>query len=218
MGNRYELTPRQREIVAFLREFTQGHGRPPTRQELCAAFGFRSPNAAQSHLQTLEERGVIAIDRGRARGIRLLACPDEALDTVHYGTGLPIVGRVAAGRPILAQEAIEGFWPVPGHAFRPQADYLLRVQGDSMTGAGILSHDLVAVHRTPHAEAGQIVVARLEDEVTVKIWRPNANGKSAVLLPANPRYLPITVGPETRGFAIEGVVVGVIRALTHSAL
>src|SRR5881392_1638849 len=151
-----ELTPRQAEILALLKNFAERHHRPPTRAELAEHFGFRSPNAAEEHLRTLARKGAIELIAGAARGIRLKE------------SGLPIIGRVAAGSPILAQEHIETYVRFEAGWFRPRADYLLRVQGMSMRDDGILDGDLLAVHRTPTAENGQIVVARLTDEVTVK--------------------------------------------------
>jgi len=205
------LTERQQEIVAFLRRFHAEYGRPPTRHELCAAFGFRSLNAAQSHLMALAEKGVIALDAGRARGIRLLPpwCDQSPTETGNRPASLPIIGRVAAGEPILAVAHIENFLPIAPDAFHPRADYLLRVEGESMLGAGILPGDLVAVRQTPEAVPGAIVVARLGDEVTVK--RLRYEGNALFLKAANNRYPPRRVDPERDLFAIEGVVVGLVR-------
>jgi repressor LexA len=191
------LTPRQAEILAMLRTFTERHHRPPTRAELAEHFGFRSPNAAEEHLRTLARKGAIELIPGAARGIRLKTA------------GLPIIGRVAAGNPILAEEHIEAYVRFEAGWFRPRADYLLRVKGMSMRDVGILDGDLLAVHRTSTAESGQIVVARLEDEVTVK--RLQRRGSRVRLLPANPDFKPIDIDPRRDIFAIEGIGVGVLR-------
>lgn len=191
------LTPRQAEILALLRAFTERHGRPPTRAELAREFGFSSPNAAEEHLRALARKGVIDLIPGAARGIQL---KDE---------GMPVVGRVAAGHPILATENIETHVRIDARWFRPRADYLLRVKGLSMRDAGILDGDLLAVHRAPSAESGQIVVARLSDDVTVK--RLQRRGNRIRLLPANPDFEPIEVDPRRDAFVIEGIGVGVLR-------
>lgn len=192
-----DLTPRQAEILALVRSFIERSGRPPTRAELAEHFGFRSANAAEEHLRALARKGAIDLVPGAARGIRLKE------------VGLPIVGRVAAGNPILAQENIDAYVRFDAQWFRPRADYLLRVHGMSMRDAGILDGDLLAVHRTPTAENGQIVVARLADEVTVKRFHRRAN--RIRLLPANPDFAPIDVDPRRAAFAIEGIGVGVLR-------
>jgi len=189
------LTPRQTEILDLIRSMILHEGRPPTRADICKAFGFRSPNAAEAHLKALEKKGAIRIEEGLARGIRLI---DD---------GLPIVGRVAAGNPILAAEHIERRLAVDPAMFAPHADYLLRVRGLSMRDAGILEGDLIAVHRTGEARNGQIVVARLEDEVTVK--RLERKAGRVRLLAENPDFAPIEPGPQ--GFELEGIVVGLIR-------
>ena len=155
------LTPRQAEILELIREYIADQGHPPTRADIARILGFRSPNAAEEHLRALEKKGAIELLPGASRGIRL---PEEEI-------GLPVVGRVAAGHPILAQENIEDRYGLDPDVFRPRADYLLRVQGQSMRDVGILDGDLLAVHRTPEASNGQIVVARIEDEVTVKRFR-----------------------------------------------
>lgn len=191
-----ELTSRQAEILAALRKFIDEHGRPPTRAEIAQAFGFRSPNAAEEHLRALARKGAIELT-GVARGIRLT------------GEGLPLVGRVAAGQPILAEENIEKHLRVDPRLFRPRPDYLLRVKGLSMRDEGILDGDLLVVHKTPAAQPGQIVVARVNDEVTVK--RFARRGARVRLLPANPDFAPIEVDPRRDAFAIEGLAVGVLR-------
>ncbi|MBK1673167.1 repressor LexA [Ectothiorhodospira shaposhnikovii] len=194
-----KLTPRQTEILDFIRDCLQSNGLPPTREEIMRAFGFRSPNAAECHLRTLARKGAIEILAGTSRGIRLLG-----------GTGLPLVGRVAAGAPILAQAHIEDHYQLDQRLFRPRPDYLLRVQGDSMRLAGILDGDLLAVHRTHEIRNGQIVVARLEDEVTVK--RFERQGHRVRLKPENPDYRPIEVDLRSQSLDIEGIGVGVIRS------
>ncbi len=197
-----ELTPRQAEVFRFVREFMQNNGMPPTRAEISRALGFRSLNAAEEHLRALARKGVLQMLPGASRGIRLLAGAQSS--------GLPVVGRVAAGSPILAQEHIEDHYSIDPRLFRPRADYLLRVQGMSMRDAGILNGDLLAVHRTPEAENGGIVVARLDDEVTVK--RLRRRSKHIVhLLPENPEFSPIEVDLRRQALVIEGVAVGLIR-------
>jgi len=190
-----DLTPRQREILDFIRNRLTEGGAPPTRLEICAAFGFASPNAAEDHLRALAKKGAILMTAGAARGIRLPAPP-----------GLPVIGAVAAGSPLLALENQRGTLPIAPELFSPRADYLLQVRGNSMSGVGILDGDLLAVHRTVEARSGQIVVARLEDEVTVK--RLQRRGSRVELMAENPEYAPIVVnGP----LVIEGLVVGLIR-------
>src|SRR5690606_34605468 len=155
-----ELTPRQAEVLRLIADFLQSTGFPPTRADIAKALGFRSANAAEDHLRALERKGYIEMLPGASRGLRL----KEQL-------GLPLVGRVAAGSPILAEEHIQGRYQVDPELFKPRADYLLRVRGLSMRDAGILEGDLLAVHRTQEARSGQIVVARLHDEVTVKRFK-----------------------------------------------
>jgi repressor LexA len=191
------LTGRQAEILELIRDTLEHDGRPPTRAEICQAFGFRSPNAAEAHLRALEKKGVIRIEEGRARGIRLLE-----------DSGLPVIGRVAAGSPILASEHIEARLKLDPEMFSERADYLLRVRGLSMRDVGILDGDLIAVHRTESARDGQIVVARIGDDVTVK--RLCCREGRVRLLAENPDYAPIDVSPDE--FALEGVVVGLIRS------
>ncbi|HRP97593.1 MAG TPA: transcriptional repressor LexA [Rhodocyclaceae bacterium] len=193
------LTARQREILEFIRDTVESEGRPPTRAEVCTAFGFRSPNAAESHLRALAAKGAILLEEGRARGIRL---PE--------GLGLPLIGRVAAGSPMLAVEHIEARHQVDAALFSPRADYLLRVRGMSMRDAGILEGDLLAVHRSPEARTGQIVVARVHDEVTVKTF--TRKGPLVSLLPANPDFEPIVIDTRRDPLIIEGIAVGLIRS------
>jgi len=199
------LTTRQKEILNFISDHIDSEGFPPTRNEVSKHFGFRSPNAAESHLRALEHKGVIRIEAGRSRGITLTTLsPASALRTP-----LPLVGRVAAGSPILAQENIENEYRVDPALFSARPHYLLRVEGDSMLNAGILDGDLLAVHRTPEARNGQIVVARLDDEVTVK--RFERNGHRVSLLAENPAFQPIQVDLRRQSLVIEGRAVGVIR-------
>lgn len=203
-----QLTPRQREILKFISEFIEKHKFPPTRSELASHFGFRSPNAAESHLRALEKKSMIGIERGVSRGITLL--PMSTAELPAWGNRpLPLVGRVAAGSPVLAEENIEDEFRVDPALFPRKPHYLLRVTGMSMRGAGILDGDLLAVHRTPEARNGQIVVARLDDEVTVKRFRQQ--GERVQLLPENPDFEPIEVDLRHQHLAIEGLGVGVIR-------
>lgn len=197
-----ELTERQAAVLAFVRAYIFERGMPPTRAEIVAHFGYASPNAAQAHLRALARRGAIELSAATSRGIRLLPGVDAA------GT-LPLIGRVAAGAPMLAVEHVETRYQVDASLFSPRADYLLRVRGDSMTGAGINDHDLLAVHATRQARNGQIVVARLDDEVTVK--RLQRRGRRLRLLAANPDYEPIAVDLKRQQITIEGLAVGVIR-------
>jgi repressor LexA len=200
-----ELTPRQSQILGLIRRHIQETGFPPTRAEIARALGFRSVNAAEDHLKALVRRGAIELISGTSRGIRLLEAEGDELS-------LPVVGRVAAGNPVLAEEHIEDHHRIDPALFRPRADYLLRVRGSSMRGAGILDGDLLAVHRTAEAQNGQIVVARLEDEVTVKRFQRHARWPHRVqLLPENPAFEPIQVDLRTQGLAIEGLGVGVLR-------
>lgn len=195
-----ELTPRQMEILALIRDALEETGMPPTRAEIADAFGFSSPNAAEQHLRALARKGAIEMIPGASRGIRL---------TAAVAAGLPIIGRVAAGNPILAEQNIEDHVQLNPKLFRPRADYLLRVHGMSMRDAGILDGDLLAVHRAREARNGQIVVARLDDEVTVKRFR--RRGNKVWLLPENPDFDPIEVDLKRQPLTIEGLGVGVIR-------
>jgi repressor LexA len=201
-----KLTERQSEILRLVRELTEVSGYPPTRAEIAERMGFRSVNAAEQHLRALEKKGAIEISSGASRGIRVL-------DGRPAGRGrlleLPVVGRVAAGSPILAEEHLQGRYQVDPNLFTPRADYLLRVRGMSMRDAGILEGDLLAVHRTPEARTGQIVVARLADEVTVKRYR--RRGHAVQLEAENPEFAPIEVDLRRDALTIEGVAVGIIR-------
>jgi len=193
-----ELTARQAEVLQLIADFLQATGFPPTRAEIAAQLGFRSPNAAEDHLRALERKGYIEMLPGASRGIRL-----------RENLGIPVVGRVAAGSPILAEQQIQGRYQLDPALFKPRADYLLKVRGLSMRDAGILDGDLLAVHRTSEARSGQIVVARLGNEVTVKRFR--RQGNQVQLLPENPDFEPILVDLKRDFFAIEGLGVGIIR-------
>jgi repressor LexA len=201
-----ELTRRQSEILHFIRRHIEKTGAPPTRADICEAFGFRSPNAAEAHLRTLERKGMIEIEPGTSRGIRLVAQGTQAPEF-----SLPLVGRVAAGEPILAVEHIEDHCRVDPRLFRPRADYLLRVRGHSMREAGILNGDLLAVHSQRQADNGDIVVARVNDEeVTVKRFHRRST-YLVRLLPENPDFKPIELDLREDSLVIEGLGVGVLR-------
>lgn len=204
------LTARQISILNFISQHVEKHGFPPTRAELCAHFGFASPNAAESHLRALAGKGVIRLERGRSRGITLTSLSRATLPASGR-LPLPLVGRVAAGSPVLAEQNIEHEYRVDPALFSPRPHYLLRVQGMSMRDAGILDGDLLAVHRSPEARNGQIVVARIDDEVTVK--RLRRNGSRVSLLPENPEFQPIEVDLRRQALVIEGLGVGVIRSV-----
>lgn len=210
-----DLTDRQQAILDFLTAWQDQHGYPPTRAEIARAFGFSQARSAEDHLRALAAKGAIVLEAGRSRGIRLPqrqagepAGHDELSDSDLLS--LPLVGRVAAGAPILSDAHVAGRYAIDRALFRPRPHFLLRVEGDSMRDAGILDGDLIAVHRTPVAESGQIVVARLDDEITIKRLQRQKNGHYT-LLPANPDYAPIVVDPARHAFAIEGLHVGVIR-------
>lgn len=193
-----ELTARQAEVLQLIADFLQATGFPPTRAEIAAQLGFRSANAAEDHLRALERKGYIEMLPGASRGLRLLE-----------NQGIPVVGRVAAGSPILAEQHIQGRYQLDPALFNPRADYLLKVRGMSMRNVGILEGDLLAVHRTSEARSGQIVVARLGNEVTVKRFK--RQGNQVQLLPENPDFEPILVDLKRDSFAIEGLGVGIIR-------
>ena len=194
------LTTRQQEVYDLIRDHISTTGMPPTRAEIAARLGFRSPNAAEEHLKALARKGVIEIVSGASRGIRLLMEEEE---------GLPLIGRVAAGEPLLAQQHIEGHYQVDPAMFKPSADFLLRVSGMSMRDIGILDGDLLAVHKTQDVRNGQVVVARIDDEVTVK--RFERKGSVVRLLPENEELQPIVVDLTQEALSIEGLAVGVIR-------
>lgn len=193
------ITTRQQEILEFIRNTLENFGAPPTRAEIATAFGFASHNAAEEHLRALARKGLITLEPGSARGIRLV----EQL-------GLPLIGSVAAGSPILAVENVQRRYTLDAGLFSPRADFLLRVRGLSMVDAGILDGDLVAVHRSSEARNGQIVVARLDDEVTVKRFRRRDG--IVELIAENSDFAPIIVDPERRALVIEGIAVGLIRS------
>ena len=193
-----KLTRRQLQVLELIRNITESSGMPPTRAEIAHHLGFRSANAAEDHLRALARKGAIELRPGTSRGIRLL-----------HTAGSPVIGEVAAGQPILATEHIEDHYQLPSSLFRPRADYLLRVRGMSMRDAGILHQDLLAVHQTREASNGQIAIARLEDEVTVKQFR--RRGNVITLLPRNPDFEPIRIDLRHQELVIEGVGVGIIR-------
>ena len=195
-----KLTTRQAEVLDLIRTHITDTGYPPTRADIASEFGFKSPNAAEEHLKALARKGAIEMIPGTSRGIRLPG-----------SDGLPIVGCVAAGNPILAQENIEDTCDISAAFFRPHADFLLRVRGDSMINAGILNGDLLAVHKTPEARDGQIVVVRIDDEVTVKRIRLTKSKRSLRLVPENDDYQPIEIDLRRQLCTIEGISVGVIR-------
>ncbi|WCG83607.1 transcriptional repressor LexA [Pectobacterium sp. A5351] len=194
------LTARQQQVYDLIRDHIAQTGMPPTRAEIAQQLGFRSPNAAEEHLKALARKGVIEIVSGASRGIRLL---------MEEETGIPLVGRVAAGEPLLAQEHIECRYQVDPAMFKPSADFLLRVSGMSMKDIGIMDGDLLAVHKTEDVRNGQIVVARIDDEVTVK--RLKKQGNTVYLLAENEEFSPIVVDLREQSFSIEGLAVGVIR-------
>ncbi len=199
LGERPNLTDRQAEILSHIEACVAEQGMPPTRAEVARHFGFASANAAEMHLRALAKKGYIELSAGASRGIKLMK---QAL-------GLPVVGRVAAGSPILAIEHVESHCPMPANFFSPKADYLLRVKGLSMRDVGILDGDLIAVHKTDSVRSGDIIIARIDDEVTVKTLE--RKGTAVRLLPANPDFDPIEVNTRDESFTIEGKCVGVIR-------
>jgi repressor LexA len=195
-----KLTQRQQQVLDLIRQYIDETGYPPTRADIADNLGFRSANAAEEHLKALARKGAIEMIAGTSRGIRL---PESA--------GIPVIGRVAAGSPILAQEHIEDYCALPASFFKPRADYFLTVHGDSMIDVGIFDGDLLAVHSTAVASNGDIVVARIDDEVTVKRLKRSRKGHLLQLLPENEDYEPIDVDLRTQDFAIEGLSVGVLR-------
>ncbi len=197
-----DLTPRQTQILRLIQQAITETGMPPTRKEIAQELGFKSPNAAEDHLRALERNGVITLRPGASRGIQLR-------DTMREQFGLPLIGRVAAGQPIMSEEHVEARISIDPDTFQPRPHYLLKVIGMSMKDAGILDGDLVAVHRTPDVRNRQIIVARLENEVTVKRYRQE--GSIAWLLPENKDFEPIKVNLKEESLLIEGVVVGVLR-------
>lgn len=197
------LTKRQQQIYDLIKDKIKDTGMPPTRAEIANFFGFKSANAAEEHLKALAKKGYIEMLAGTSRGIRLV---EEFLEK----EGIPLIGRVAAGEPILAQEHIEEHYKVDGDLFHPAADYLLRVNGESMKDIGILDGDLLAVHQTTDVQNGQVVVARVEDEVTVKRYK--REGNIVYLHAENEEFSPIKVDLTNQEFNIEGIAVGIIRS------
>ena len=195
-----KLTLRQQRVLEVIRRHIDDSGYPPTRADIARELGYKSVNSAEEHIKVLARKGVIEVSAGASRGIRLPA-----------SNGIPIVGRVAAGSPVLAQEHIEDYCALPASFFKPAADYFLKVQGDSMRDVGILDADLLAVHHTEDVKNGAIVIARIDDEVTVKRLHRRGNGRFLQLLPENPNYQPIEVDLQNQAFAIEGLAVGVLR-------
>ena len=196
-----KLTKRQQQILDMIHEHIDEAGMPPTRADICEYFDFRSPTAADDHLKALARKGAIELTPGASRGIRLV--------NPHAHNGIPVVGQVAAGAPIMSEEHIEDYYPVDPTLFYPQADYLLRVRGDSMIDIGILENDLLAVHATTDVHNNQIVVARVDEEVTVKRFRQRGN--IVTLSPENADYEPIRVDLREQAFTIEGVYTGILR-------
>ncbi|OEC42730.1 repressor LexA [Pseudomonas sp. 1D4] len=199
-----KLTPRQAEILAFIKRCLEDNGYPPTRAEIAQELGFKSPNAAEEHLKALARKGAIEMTPGASRGIRI-----PGFEPAAEEGGLPVIGRVAAGAPILAQQNIEESCRINPDFFHPKADYLLRVRGMSMKDIGIFDGDLLAVHSTREARNGQVVVARLGDEVTVKRFK--REGDKVWLIAENPEFKPIEVDLHEQELVIEGLSVGVIR-------
>lgn len=195
-----KLTARQSEVLDFIRSYIEEIGYPPTRADIAKELGFKSANASEEHLKALARKGAIEMIPGTSRGIKL---PDT--------NGLPIIGRVAAGNPILAEEHIEDYCEIPASFFRPRADYLLTVQGDSMMEGGILDGDLLAVHKTRDVNNHDIVVARIDDEVTVKRYERGRRKWHVTLLPENKDFSPIVVDIRDRSFTFEGIGVGLLR-------
>ena len=197
-----KLTQRQSEVLGFIKNHIDETGYPPTRVDIAKELGFKSANASEEHLKALAKKGAIEMIPGTSRGIKL---PDNKSD------GIPIVGRVAAGNPILAEEHIDDYCELPASFFKPAADYLLEVRGDSMIEVGILDGDLLAVHRTTNVQNGDIVVARIEDEVTVKRYRKGRSKHQVTLEPENKDYSVIEVDLRDQEFNIEGLGVGILR-------
>lgn len=201
-----ELTKRQGEVLDVIKDQITKTGMPPTRVELARILGFKSANAAEEHLKALARKGAIEILSGTSRGIRVI---DLHKDNEPVEEGLPLIGKVAAGEPILAQEHVESHYNVDPALFHPSADFLLRVEGESMKDIGIMDGDLLAVHKTKNVNNGQVVVARVEDDVTVK--RFYREGQKITLKAENPLFNAIKVDLECQAFDIEGIAVGVIR-------
>ena len=194
-----KLTARQQQVMDVIKSSIEATGMPPTRADIARELGFKSANAAEEHLKALAKKGVIELVAGASRGIRL---------TEQYG--LPIVGRVAAGAPLLAQEHIEDYCDLSASFFAPPAHYLLQVCGDSMINAGIFDGDLLAVHSTTDVKEGQIAVVRIDDEVTVKRWK-RVSATRVDLIAENDDFAPIEIDLSAQSVFVEGISVGVIR-------
>ena len=207
-----KLTPRQEQILNLIKDAIENTGFPPTRAEIANELGFKSANAAEEHLQALARKGAIEISPGTSRGIRLIGASVDAIPLVPptLMMSLPLVGRVAAGSPILAQEHVEATYSVDPAMFAAKPDYLLKVRGWSMRDAGIMDGDLLAVKKVDSAKNGQIVVARIGDDVTVKRYKKT--GTIVELLPENPDFKVIRVDTEVDEFALEGLAVGLMRS------
>ena len=207
-----KLTPRQEQILNLIKDAIDNTGFPPTRAEIANELGFKSANAAEEHLQALARKGAIEISPGTSRGIRLIGASLDAIPLVPptLMMSLPLVGRVAAGSPILAQEHVETTYSVDPAMFSAKPDFLLKVRGWSMRDAGIMDGDLLAVKKGDSAKNGQIVVARIGDDVTVKRYKKTGN--LIELLPENPDFKVIRVDPETDEFTLEGLAVGLMRS------
>jgi repressor LexA len=201
------LTARQQEVFELIKAKIDDTGMPPTRAEIARELGFRSANAAEEHLKALARKQVIEIIPGASRGIRILL-----QDAENEELGVPLIGQVAAGEPILAQEHVESHYQVDPGMFKPQADFLLRVNGESMKDIGIMDGDLLAVHKTQDVRDGQVVVARVDDDVTVK--RLERKGAMVFLHAENEEFTPIEVDLTSQSLSIEGLAVGVIRSTT----
>ncbi|HXL98061.1 MAG TPA: transcriptional repressor LexA [Steroidobacteraceae bacterium] len=200
------MSPRQQQVLRLISQFMTRHGLPPTRADLARALRLRNRQGIDQHLRAIERKGYLRLEPGIARGIRLLS---SAAETTAHTLLLPLYGRVAAGVPTLAQSNIEETIVIDRALFRPGADFLLRVHGQSMRDAGIADRDILAVHRTPQASNGQIVVARLGDEATVKYYR--RRGSLLRLEPANPEFAPLELDLRREACEIEGIVVGIVR-------
>lgn len=198
-----KLTQRQQQVFDFIKEYLEDNGMPPTRAEIAAKLGFKSPNAAEEHLKALARKGAIEMIPGASRGIRI---PEEL-------SGLPVIGSVAAGSPVLAQEHVQKYLDIPADLFYPRADYMLKVRGTSMIDIGIFEDDLIAVHKTEQAKNGEIIVARIGDDVTVKRYFKNRN--KVTLVAENEDFDDIEVDLAVDDFTIEGKYVGVIRNTVH---
>lgn len=218
------LSPKQLEVLNFIQRFMAERNLPPTRGEIAAGLGLKNRQGIEQHLRALQLKGAIDLVPGISRGIllrpgvarevargsRSQPLRNEAPEHQREATGLPLLGRIAAGSPILASGNIEDRINIDPALFRPRADFLLRVRGDSMQGAGIEDRDLLAVHRAQEARNGQIIVARIDEEATVKYYR--RDGHRVRLEPANPAYRPIEIDLRKQPLTIEGLAVGIIRA------